>query len=108
MSDDKQLYDLFKSNKTDFADNGFSKRVMRRLPERNSRLLPMLIIFTCLLVGVWLTVYLQGGMFVFDGMQHAITLLEHAQIPPVSSLADCLIALLLIGSVSISLSYLTD
>lgn len=32
-TNDKMLKDFFSANKTEIADNGFSKRVMRQLPE---------------------------------------------------------------------------
>lgn len=38
---DKDLRDFFAKNKQEIANNGFSRRVMRRLPGRNARLARM-------------------------------------------------------------------
>lgn len=37
-NNDKLLRDFFAENKQEIADNGFSRRVMRRLPDRSYRL----------------------------------------------------------------------
>ena len=38
VDNDKILSNFFTENKQDIADNGFSRRVMRRLPDRSYRL----------------------------------------------------------------------
>ncbi len=38
VDNDKILRNFFTENKQDIADNGFSRRVMRRLPDRSYRL----------------------------------------------------------------------
>jgi hypothetical protein len=60
MSNDKELYDFFKSNKADFQDDGFSKRVMKQLPKRYSILPQMIILFCAFLVTVSV-IALQGA-----------------------------------------------
>ena len=37
-NNDKLLENFFAENRQEVADNGFSRRVMHRLPNRNSRL----------------------------------------------------------------------
>ena len=107
MSDDKQLYDLFKANKAEFANNGFSKRVMRRLPKRNS-LLPQIIITLCLISGMVLTFWLQGDSSLYKGIQEMIVSLSYAQVPSFTAINDYIIVLLLIGSISFGLLYSYD
>ena len=107
MSEDKKLYDFFHANKAEFADTDFPEQVMKRLPKRNS-LLPPIIISICLLLGILLTVWLQGGSLLFEGIQSLGISLAHAQLPPVSAIIDYLIFLLLAGSISISTFYFYD
>lgn len=61
--DDKLLKQFFSEQKQDIADNGFSTRVMARLPNRTSKLASILISI-CMILTVIL-------FFVLDGI-HAI------------------------------------
>lgn len=56
---DKLLRDFFEENKREIADNGFSRRVMRRLPDRSHRLTRIWSAFVMALAAV-LFVWLGG------------------------------------------------
>lgn len=104
MLDDKQLYDLFKSNKTEFADNGFSERVMKRLPKKSNRL-PEAIILVSLALGILLTIWLQGFRAIYEGIHNLILSLSHIQMPSIVLLNEYLIVLLLFGSIGLSMYF---
>lgn len=58
-NNDKLLRDFFAENKQEIADNGFSRRVMRRLPDRSYRLTRIWSAFVMALAAV-LFVWLGG------------------------------------------------
>ncbi len=62
-TDDKLIREFFGTHKTEIADNGFSRRVMRKLPDRNRKWAQVL---TLCLSFVAVTLF-----YVFDGL-HAI------------------------------------
>ncbi len=61
-TNDKLLKDFFSENKKQIVDNGFTKRVIRKLPEQSDR---AWIIWVFAAFGVALTFYigLQTGLF---------------------------------------------
>ncbi|NDV58699.1 DUF5056 domain-containing protein [Bacteroides sp. 519] len=61
--DDKLLTQFFDEQKQNIADNGFSTRVMRGLPNRSSKLYSIIVSFVAVLSVIL--------FFVFDGI-HAI------------------------------------
>lgn len=63
-TDDKLLRDFFAIERREMADNGFSRRVMRRLPSRRSRLAQVWAGFISLAALIL--------FFVFDGLQAVI------------------------------------
>ena len=58
-NNDKLLEDFFAAHRRDIADNGFTRRVMHRLPERRYRRLAQ--------AGDALVLVLAGLLFVFAG-----------------------------------------
>jgi len=59
--DDKLLKEFFSDNKQEIADNGFTRRVMHKLPDRNARFAN---IITTLCIAIALIMF-----FVLDGLQ---------------------------------------
>lgn len=76
-NDDKLLRDFFAREKNEIADNGFSRRVMRRLPSRVNRLAQIWAVFVSL---VALTLF-----FAFDGLQAVISTLRDVFVSMVQS-----------------------
>ena len=58
-NNDKLIEDFFAANRQEITDNGFTRRVMRRLPDRSS-LLARLWIVCCCVLAVVLFVSLNG------------------------------------------------
>ncbi|MEG1563574.1 MAG: DUF5056 domain-containing protein [Bacteroides sp.] len=67
-TDDKLLRDFFAAEKQEVADDGFSRRVMRQLPDKNHWLIQA---WTVLVSLAALTIF-----FVFDGWQGVISTLR--------------------------------
>ena len=59
VDNDKILRNFFTENKQDIADNGFSRRVMRRLPDRSYRLVRLWSAFVAAVATV-LFIWLGG------------------------------------------------
>ena len=54
-TNDKLLKDFFSQNKQEIADNGFTRRVMRKLPEQADR---SWVVWVFAAIGMALTIYL--------------------------------------------------
>lgn len=78
-NDDKLLREFFATEKKEIADNGFSRRVMRRLPTRVNRLAQIWAVFVSL-VALML-------FFAFDGLQAVISTLRDVFVSMVQSSA---------------------
>ena len=59
IDNDKLLKDFFAENKREIADNGFSRRVLRHLPNRSQRLSQVWSIF-CFTLALVLLITLDG------------------------------------------------
>lgn len=66
--DDKALHAFFQNEKKEIEDNGFSRRVMNNLPDREHRLSTIWVGF-CSMVGVVL-------FFVFNGFEAILNILR--------------------------------
>lgn len=66
--DDKALHAFFKNEKKEIEDNGFSRRVINNLPNRENRLSKIWVSF-CTIVGLTL-------FFVFNGLEAILFLLR--------------------------------
>lgn len=78
-NEDKLLREFFAKEKKEIADNGFSHRVMRRLPNRVNRLMQVWAVFVSL---VTLLLF-----FAFDGLQAVISTLRDVFVSMVQSSA---------------------
>ena len=69
IDDDQLLKQFMDANRQEVADNGFSRRVMRRLPARHNRMVQW-INALCTIAGVFL-------FLAFDGIQATVELLRN-------------------------------
>lgn len=76
-NDDKLLRDFFAKEKKEIADNGFSRRVMRHLPNRVNRLMQVWAVFVSLVALIL--------FFTFDGLQAVISTLRDVFVSMVQS-----------------------
>ena len=70
IDNDKLLRDFFAENKQEIADNGFSRRVMHHLPDRNNRLARIWSAFV-MTVAAALFVWLGGLEAAWGAIFHA-------------------------------------
>ncbi|MEG0888324.1 MAG: DUF5056 domain-containing protein [Bacteroides sp.] len=76
-TDDKLLRDFFAAEKKEIADNGFSRRVLRKLPHRVNRLTQAWAVF--------ITLVAIALFFVCDGFQGIISTLRDVFVSIVQS-----------------------
>ena len=77
-NNDKLLIDFFAENRQEIPDNGFTRRVMRHLPDRTRRISQVWVTF-CFTLALVL-------FFVFDGLQQVLgTLRETLPLPKAES-----------------------
>lgn len=67
-NDDKLLTSFFAGHRQEIADNGFSRRVMRHLPDRSRRLSQIWVTF-CFTLALVLFVALDGLRLVLDALR---------------------------------------
>lgn len=102
MSDDKELYHLFKSIKEEIPDKGFSRKVMNRLPKR-SMILPFMIILICSIVGLTLTISISGIYPFMEQIFNFTLSLSQIEIPSTSSITAYIVGLILLGTTSFAI-----
>ena len=68
--DDKMINQFFQSEKKEVKDNGFSRRVMRNLPDRGEKISKIWVAF-CTAAGIIL-------FFLFDGLEAILNILHEA------------------------------
>jgi hypothetical protein len=71
-TDDELLRKFFADNKHEIADNGFSRRVMRRLPARRTRLLWHVWSAFCCTLALLLFVWLDGAKLVWNTLSSSV------------------------------------
>ena len=70
-NDEKLIAKFFAKNKQEFADNGFSERVMQRLPAQEAVLLNRIWTLLCVAVGV-IFIALTAGLACIQTILHNI------------------------------------
>lgn len=98
MQNDKELELLFKSNKPEIQDQGFSKEVMNKLPEK-IRILPQIIIVCFAIVGIILSIAIQGVSTFVEGLNYIVIASNQIENVSVSSLMPYLTGMLVLGSI---------
>lgn len=67
-NDDKLIISFFAANRQEIADNGFTRGVMRRLPDRTHRISQMWVTF-CFTLALVLFFVLNGLQLVLDTLR---------------------------------------
>jgi hypothetical protein len=68
-TDDELLKQLFSGQKQEIADNGFTRRVIRHLPDRRKRLATLWMMVFCSLCAIILF-FALGGIEIITGILH--------------------------------------
>jgi len=96
--DDILLKQFFADHKQEIADNGFSQRVMHRLPDRQQRLAHWWSLF-CFMAGlIWFTL-VDGWNLLWGTLQGVVADISTATLPEVEpqTILVLLIALICLG-----------
>ena len=80
-NNDKLLIDFFAENRQEIPDNGFTRRVMRHLPDRTRRISQVWVTF-CFTLALVL-------FFVFDGLQQVLGTLRETLTAAAQSFIGC-------------------
>ncbi len=99
---DKDLKAFFKAHQTDIVDDGFSKQVMRQLPARTS-ILPQIVMAFCIVVGLTVTILIQGIDTIILNLTQLITAIGNLQMPSIQSLVTYLAGLAILGCVGFAI-----
>lgn len=97
-NDDKLLADFFADNRQEIADNGFSRRVMRRLPDRTRRLSQAWTAF-CSTLALVLFVAFDGVQLTLDTLRETFIAAARngaAEVDPQSLLVAGIVLLFLL------------
>ena len=92
---------IFTSHKTDICDDGFTERVLWRLPERKS-ILPQIIMVVFIMIGLALTIAIHGLTFILEQINSLITSMSLLQAPSPIAVLTYLSMLGLIGIIGYS------
>jgi len=95
---EQELKKIFAAHKTDISDDGFSERVVRRLPER-ANILPQIIMTFFITVGLVITFAVQGIAPLLTQINSLITSISNLQLPSPISVFAYITVLILIGTV---------
>ncbi|MDR0437762.1 MAG: DUF5056 domain-containing protein [Bacteroidales bacterium] len=101
---EQSLKKLFTSYKVDIRDDGFSERVIHRLPERRS-ILSQIIMSGFIMLGLILMFIMPGfAALVLEQISSLITSINHSQMPSASSIAVYFGMLALLGTIGYSVA----
>lgn len=77
-NDDKLIISFFAANRQEIADNGFTRRVMRHLPDRTHRISQMWVTF-CFTLALVLFFVLDGLQLVLDTLRETFMVAAHSE-----------------------------
>ncbi|MCL2413804.1 MAG: DUF5056 domain-containing protein [Bacteroidales bacterium] len=101
---DKDLKKLFTSHKTDIPDEGFSERVVQRLPQRTN-ILSQVIMITFIFIGFALVFVLQGFAPIFEQINQLVGSIRHMEISSIIAIViSMIIWTFLLGTVGFSVA----
>jgi len=99
---DKDLKKLFTSHKVEISDEGFSERVVQRLPQRTN-ILSQVIMITFIFIGFVLVFVLQGFAPLFEQISQLVGSIQHMEISSIAAIVGSLIIwTFLLGTVGFS------
>jgi len=99
----QELRKVFETHRVDVPDEGFSERVVRRLPERKN-MLPQIIMVAFTMLGLVLTFAIQGIMPILEQINSLIFSISHLQAPSLSAIITYLGTLGLAGIISFAVA----
>ena len=98
---DQNFKRIFAAHRIDVADEGFSERLIRRLPERKN-MLPQMVMTVFVAIGLALTFAIQGVSPLLEQIDSLIVSISQLQAPSPGAVIAYLSALSLMGIISYS------
>jgi len=96
---EKDLKEIFKAHRIDIRDEGFSERIIRKLPERRN-VLPHIIMVAFIIIGLSFCFIIQGITPIIEQVNSLITSINNLQAPSPSSVITYIVLLGTIGLIS--------
>ena len=101
--DDQDLKKIFSEHKVDAPDDGFSERIISQLPKRRN-MLPQIVMVVFILMGIMLTLAIQGVQPLLEQIGDLITSISHLQMPSLISVVTYFSILSLLGIIGYSVA----
>jgi hypothetical protein len=86
MTSNQEWKQLFEAHRPDFPDEGFSRKVINRLPQRKT-MLPQIVMLLCVFTGFVLTFAIQGVTPIMEQIYTFVITISQLQMPSVTSAA---------------------
>jgi len=99
---DNDFKKVFIEHKVEVPDEGFSKRIIRQLPERK-KILPQIVMVVSIIAGFLLTFSIQGVTSLITQINDLITSISNLQAPSPISVLTYFVLLGITGLISYSL-----
>jgi len=96
--DDKHFKTIVTAHKMDIADEGFSERVIRQLPERRN-MLPRIVMMTFILIGIAFIFAVQGITPLLEQIGSLIASISRLQAPSTGAIVTYIGVLSIIGAI---------
>ena len=100
---DNHFKKIFEAHRDDVPDNGFSKRVIRQLPERNSAL-PQIVMITSVVVGLALMFATSGFAHFLEQIDSLLISVSQLKMPTPSAIITYISALALTSLIGFSVA----
>ena len=94
---------IFEAHRVDIPDEGFTERVVRKLPERNS-MLPQIVMAVFTMAGLALTFAIQGVTPLLEQINSLITSISNMQAPSPISVVTYMCALGMVGMIGFAVA----
>jgi phosphatidylglycerophosphate synthase len=105
---DKDLKKLFTSHKVEISDEGFSERVVQRLPQRTN-ILSQIIMITFIFIGFVLVFVLQGFAPILEQINQLGISIRQMEFSSIMAIVGSLIIwTFLLGTVGFSVASVSD
>ena len=104
IMNDQDFKKIFITHKADVPDNGFSERVIRKLPERQS-MLPQAVMVVFVMIGLGITFAIQGVTPMLEQVNSLILSISQLQAPSPSAVITYLGVLALTGIIGYSVAW---
>ena len=100
---DSDIKKIFIAHRVDIPDDGFSERVISRLPERKS-ILPQAVMSVFVMIGLAITFAIHGITPMLEQLNSLVTSITLLQAPSLSSVIAYFVVLSLMGIIGYSVA----